>query len=286
MSDFKELRSIELSSFTTITTAIAVLFSIISAILISILVALLLPTGAIVIPYLIPTVIVGAFMLTIYSSFSEGLFYNLLAKKLRTVAFEIKNNEEIVKISTSETATMISLILTIQMLLIYLASVLILPFLLTTLMQTLMYAGQQTVAYSLYQALVVISQPTTIIIGIFGTFIISFVFVLLGSYVYNILGKKERGVLLKLGSENGFTTIESVDTLRLGIAFAIISGVLNLILAIIMMFSGAPLTSAVGNVVGGFVGGFIQAYLIGLFYNILAPKLGKLKIELIDMKIN
>ena len=140
-------------------------------------------------------------------------------------------------------------------------------------------------AYSIYQLLIVLSQPATIGIIIFGTFIISFVFVLIGTYIYNILGKNGRGAVLNLSIENSMTSIDSIDSLKLAIAFAIISGILNLILAIIMMISGAPITTAIGNVIGGFVGGFIEAYLVGLFYNFLAPKLGKLKIELIDFKI-
>jgi hypothetical protein len=286
MSEFKELRSIELSSFTTITTGIAVLFSIIAAIIFSIYFALIVPNGAGIIIYLIPTIIVGTFMCTIYNAFCEGLIYNLLAKKLKTIAVEIKDGKEIVKISTTETAMMFSIILTIQVILIYLVSVLILPLILTALMQTLMYSGQQAVAYSLYQLLIIISQPTTIGIFIFGTFIISFVFVLLGTYIYNILGKNGRGVILNLSNENGFTAIDSIDGLKFAIVAAIIGGVLNLILAIIMIISGMPMPTAVGNVLGGFVGGFIEAYLVAIFYNFLAPKLGKLKIELIDFKIN
>lgn len=286
MSDFKELRSIELTSFTAITAGISVLFSIIAAVILSIGISLLVPNGSSIIIYLIPTVIVGSFMFTIYSSFSEGLFYNLLARKLKTVAVELKDGKEIVKISTTETAMMVSIILTIQVILIYLVSVLILPLLLSTAMQTLLYSGQQVIAYEIYQLLVFISQPVTIAIFIFGTFIISFVFILMGTYIYNILAKSGRGVVLSLSNENGLTAIDSVDSLRLAIVFAIISAVLNLVTGIIMIISGAPLTTGAGNFLGGLVGGFISAYLMGLFYNFLAPKLGKLKLELIDFKIN
>lgn len=285
MSEFKELRLIELSSYTTLTTGIAVLFSIISAIILSIGIIAFVPNGASIVPYLIPTIIVGAFMYTIYNSFCQGLLYNLLAKKLKTIAIEIKDNKEIVKISTSETATMVALILTIQVILLYLVSVLILPLILTTAVQTLMYSGQQAIAYPFYQALIVLSQPVTIAIFIFGTFIISFVFVLLGTYIYNILAKNGRGIVLNLSNENEFTLINSIDPLKLAIAFAIISGILNLIAAIIMVISGSPITSAIGNVLGGFIAGFVEFYLLAVFYNYLAPKLGKLKIELIDFKI-
>ena len=286
MSDIKELRSIELSSYTTLSTGIAVLFSIISAILFSILVGVAVPNGASVIIYVIPTIIVGTFMFTIYNAFCQGLLYNLLAKKLKTIFFILKDNKEIVKISTTETAIMVSIILTIQVILLYLVSVLILPLLLTTVMQTLMYSGQQLTAINLYQLLLLISQPATIAMFIFGTFILTFIFVLIGTYIYNILGKNGRGVVLNLSEENGFTAIDSIDAKKFAIAYAIITCVINIIFAIIMLISGAYMSGAIIDIISGFIGGFIVAYLFALFYNYLAPKLGKLKIELIDIKIN
>lgn len=286
MSDYKELRSIELASYTTLTTGIAVLFSIIVAIMLSVIIGAMVPNGISIIIYLIPAIIIGTFMYTIYSSFCQGLLYNLLAKKLKTIAVEIKDGNEIVKISTTETAMMCSIILTIQVILIYLASALILPLLLSTTMQTLMYSGQQAMAYNIYQAIILITQPSTIAMFIFGVFIITFVFVLLGTYIYNILGKRERGAILNLSKEGSFTAIDSFDGLRLAIAFAIIELILNLIVAVIMVISGIPITSAFTNVLSGFVGAFFLAYLCAKFYNFLAPKLGKIKLELVDFKIN
>lgn len=285
MSDVKELKSIELSSFTIMMSGIAVLFSIISAILTAIGIGALIPNASSIIIYLIPTIIVGTFMYTIYNSFCQGLLYNLLAKKLKTIAVIIKDKKEIVKISTTETAMMAGIILTIQFILLYLVSVFLLPLILTSIIQTLTLTGQNAVAYSIYQALMILSQPTTIAMLIFGTFIITFVFVLLGTYIYNILGNSGRGIVLNLKNENGYTAIESVDSLKLAIAFAIISGVLSLITGIISLMSGANFTTLISNVLGGFVGGFIEFYLMGLFYNILAPKIGKIKIELNDFKI-
>lgn len=286
MSDIKELKSIELSSYTTMVTGITVLFSIITAILISIGIAALMPSGSGVIIYLIATIIVGVFMYTIYNSFSQGLFYNLLAKKLKTIAVIIEDGKEIAKISTTETATMIALISTIQFILLYLVSVLVLPLLFTSVIQTLMFTGQATLAYGIYQLLAILSQPTTILMLIFGTFIITFVFVLIGAYIYNILAKKGRGVILNLGNEGGLTAIESIEPLKLAIAFAIICGILSLIVGIISIISGGSIANLIGNVLGGFVGGFIEFYLIAIFYNFLAPKIGKIKLELIDFKIN
>lgn len=284
MSEVKELKSIELSSFTTVMSGIAVLFSIIAAILLTIIIAAFVPNGAGVIIYLIPTIIVGSFMCGIYTSFSEGLFYNLLARKLKRVAVKIENNT-ILKISTTETATMIALILTIETILVYLVSVFLLPLLLTSIMQTLMYSGQSTIAYSIYQLLMILSQPATIAILIFGTFIITFVLVLIGTYIYNFMADTGRGIVLNLSEEKGLTVIDSFDPLKLAIVFAVILGVISLITGIISVISGADITTLIGNVLGGFVGGFIEYYLFAIFYNFLVSKLGKVKIELIDFKI-
>ena len=216
----------------------------------------------------------------------ESLRKWIFEKKQAEVIFALEDGKEIAKISTTETATMIALISTIQFILLYLVSVLVLPLLFTSVIQTLMFTGQATLAYGIYQLLAILSQPTTILMLIFGTFIITFVFVLIGAYIYNILAKKGRGVILNLGNEGGLTAIESIEPLKLAIAFAIICGILSLIVGIISVISGGSIANLIGNVLGGFVGGFIEFYLIAIFYNFLAPKIGKIKLELIDFKIN
>ena len=59
MSNVKELKSIELASFTTMASGISVLFSIIAAIILTIFMVAFVPNGGGVAIYLIPTVIVG-----------------------------------------------------------------------------------------------------------------------------------------------------------------------------------------------------------------------------------
>ena len=241
--------------------------------------AILAPDAIGIAIYLIPTIIVGTFMIGIYRYFSEGLFYNLLAKKLRNIKIAL-NDGEIAKISPTETATILATIATIQAVLIYLISVLILPLMMSTAIQTLMLSGQQLIAMEIYQLMMIISQPMTIIMFIFGTFVIVFISILIGAYIYNILASKGRGVVLELSEENGMTVIDSIDMMNFAIAISIIGGILNLIFGIIMLISGGSVMTLISNVISGFVGGFISALLIALFYNILAPKLGKLKVKL------
>ena len=281
MSNVKELKSIDLSSYTIITTGISVLFSIISSIAITVGIGIISPENIGISIYLISTIIVGTFMCTIYNSFSQGLFYNLLTKKLKTVKIEL-NGKEIVKISNSETATVVALIATIQVLLIYLVSVFILPLVLNATIQTLMFAGQQALAYTIYQFLMLLNQPITIVLFIFGTFVITFVFTLIGTYLYNFLASKGRAIEVDLSKENEMTAIDSIDMMKFAIAICIIGGVLSLILAIILIISGGNAMTLLGNVVSTLISGFVSAALVAIFYNFLAPKIGKLKLELID----
>ncbi len=282
MSELKELKSIELSSFTTILTGIEIIFALIFSIIISIAIIAFVPQGVSLAIYMIPTIVVGTLMYGTYKNFFEGFLYNTLSKKLKTINIVIKDGKEIAEISTTETAIMCSIIITIEFILLYLVSVFIMPIFLTSIMQTLAMTGQMAVAFTIYQFLSIISQPTTILILIFGIFIISFVFILLGAFIYNIFANTGRGAVVKLSSENNMTVIESIAPLKLAIVSTVVIGILNVIFNIIMLITGyAPIT-VVESIVSGFIGAFICGFLIAAFYNFLSPILGKLKLELID----
>ncbi len=281
MSIVKEIKSIDLSSYTLIMTGIAVLFSILSALVLTIGIGIISPGNIGIAVFIIPTIIVGTFMYTIYNSFSQGLFYNLLSTKLNAIKFTLDENQ-IVKISPNETATMLAVIATIQVLLLYLVTVFLLPLVLNATIQTLMFGGQELLAYELYQFLILINQPMTIILFIFGTFVITFVFTLIGVYIYNILAKKGKAITVELSNENEMTALDSIDMMSLAIAVAIINGILTLIFAIIMLISGGNIATLLTNVISSIITGFIEAALFAIFYNFLAPKIGKLKLELID----
>lgn len=280
MVDIKELKSIDLPSYTIVSTALSVLIAILISIALALGILIFAPELSEIVIYLIPTLVVGTFMIGIYRYFSEGLFYNLLSTKLRNIKIEL-NGGEVVKISPTETATIVATIALIQAILIYLVSVLLLPLFFSALLQTVMVYNPG-LAYALYQFLLILSQPITIIMFIFGTFVITFVFVLIGIYIYNILASKGRGIVLGLSEENGLTAIDSIDMMKFAIAIAVISGALSLITGIISLFSGGDIIGLITSVISGLISGFIAAALIAIFYNFLAPKIGKLKIELID----
>ena len=81
MSELKELKSIELSSFTTILTGIEIIFAIIFSIIISIAIIAFVPEGVSLAIYMIPTIIVSTLMYGTYKNFFEGFLYNTLSKK-------------------------------------------------------------------------------------------------------------------------------------------------------------------------------------------------------------
>ena len=281
MSEMKEIKSIDLSSYTIIMTGIAVLFAILSSIVITIGIGIISPEYIGICTFIIPTIIVGAFMYTIYNSFSQGLFYNILSTKLNAIKVTLEGNK-LVKVSPNETATMLAIIATIQVVLLYLVSMFILPLMLNATIQTLIFGGQELLAYNLYQFLIILNQPVTIILFIFGTFVVTFVFVLIGAYIYNFIASKGRAIAVELSKENEMTALDSIEMMNFAIAIAIINAILTLIFAIIMAFSGGNIATLLTNVISSFITGFIEAALFAIFYNFLAPKIGKLKLELID----
>ena len=278
MVSVKEFKSIDLAPFTIISTGISILFAIIVAIALSVVFLASGDIGTLI--YIIPTIIVGAFMIGIYRYFTDGLFFNLLSEKLKNIKISL-NGGEVLKISPTETATITATIATIQILLIYLVSILILPLMLGTIVQSLMLAGQEVVAYELYQLMFIITEPTTILMFIIGTFVITFVFTLIAIYIYNLLASKGRGIVFELSQENGMTVIDSISMMNFAINIAIIGGVLSLITGIISLISGGDAISLIANVISSIISGFVSAALIAIFYNFLAPKIGKIKLELI-----
>ena len=275
----KKLTSIDIESYTVISTGINVLLSIIMSIIIVGLFAVAVPNSIGVMAYLIPTIIFGTMISNIFLAFTEGYLYNILSSKFGFIKLDI-DEEYIKKISTRETALIVGCISLIITLIIYLAFSLIIPLFLSSLMTILMYGSQTNLAAALYQIMFLISNPLFIAIGILGSVIIVTVFTLLATYIYNILASSERGILVKLTTEDKFTQLESITPFNFAIAIGAICLILNIILGIILVISGVPIFNALVDILMSFVTGFISSYIIAVFYNFLAPKLGKLKVEL------
>ena len=263
MSDVKILKSIDITSYTIMGTGIGVLFSVLFSIILLIAIGILNAQSIGVVAYIIPTIIVGTIMCSIYNRFAEGYLYNWLTKRMNPITFELNDEKEITKISTVPTA-------------------LIAPIIISAIVQTLMFSGQTVMAFALYQVAAMIMQPSFIAMSIIGSFIITFVFTLIATYIYNLLGSKGKGIILDLSKDGDMTSLNSIDPVSLIIVLTVIRLIFNIILAIITLISGGNAYQALGNIVGGLINGVIGGGLLAIFYNFLATKLGKLKIELID----
>ena len=275
----KELKSIDLSSYTIISTGVATLISIVIAIIIVGLFAVSVPNSFGVMIYIFPTIVFGTMISNIFVNFSTGYLYNVLSKRLGFIKFDIEE-DSIKSISAKETGLLVGFITLIMILVMYLATSLILPLILSSFMTLLMYSAQTGIATVMYQTMMLISNPMTIAVGILGSVIIVSVFTLLGVYIYNILASSNREILVKLSEKNNLTQLDSITPLNFAIAIGAISLILNIIIAAILMISSVPIFNALVDVLIGFVCAFIAAMLIALSYNFLAPKLGKLKVEL------
>lgn len=277
----KEMKSVDVASFTVALTGVSTLISIIVAVILVGAISITVPNSFAAVIYLLPTIIFLTMISSIFLYFSEAYLYNVLSKKTGTIKFDIDDNNRILKISTKETALFAGLSATIIVLVVYLAFCMIAPLILTSLITVLMYGSQVAVATLAYQAMLMISDPIYIAVGIISTLIITTVFTLLGTYIYNLLGDSERGVSIGLSDEGELTLLDSIDTLSFGIAIGAITLILNIIVGLIMIISGSDIFATLVEVLISFVVSFIEAVIFAAVYNFLAPKLEKIKVKLV-----
>ena len=211
----KKLTSIDIESYTVISTGINVLLSIIMSIIIVGLFAVAVPNSIGVMAYLIPTIIFGTMISNIFLAFTEGYLYNTLSSKFGFIKLDI-DEEYIKKISTRETALIVGCISLIITLIIYLAFSLIIPLFLSSLMTILMYGSQTNLAAALYQIMFLISNPLFIAIGILGSVIIVTVFTLLATISEKLCNQFQQcgthvNPFMPIGTETAFSIPASVS---------------------------------------------------------------------------
>ena len=148
MSDVKILKSIDITSYTIMGTGIGVLFSVLFSIILLIAIGILNAQSIGVVAYIIPTIIVGTIMCSIYNRFAEGYLYNWLTKRMNPITFELNNEKEITKISTVPTALIASIITTILVILLCAITIFIAPIIISAIVQTLMFSGQTVMAFA------------------------------------------------------------------------------------------------------------------------------------------
>ena len=281
MSTVKTLKSVNLSSVTIIGTAIHVILTIIGSIVALILIGTAIPSGIGVVGALIPAVVLASFAYSVYTLFTESYLYNWLAKRFNTISFEFEDQNTILKISPVPASLIIAIISTIMAIIASIIAMIILPFMLSSAVQTLMMTGQSEIAVTLYQLIMIVSNPVFIAIFIVATFIGTFIYTLIGTYIFNLLTTRIP-LKLELNKVDGITTVEKLDIKSFSFIFAVIGLILGLVSGFTNGISDGNFVNIIIPAVLGFISGFVVTAIGTFLYNVLAPKLGKVECELID----
>ncbi|WP_295722264.1 hypothetical protein [uncultured Methanobrevibacter sp.] len=281
MVNKKEIKSLDLSSLTTIGMGIYTVLSIIAVLIL--VVYILIVGGANVLVAnisLVPFIIFGTILYSIIFFFGRGFLYNVLTKKLSCIGFEIEDGR-IVKIDTVSTALVFAIIATIAFIFVYVMSVVIVPFMASAILQMLMLTGQIGLAMLMYNLIALLFSPAVTLILIVSTFLLTFVDVLIGVSIYNILTSYLGGIKVELKSGREYTSVESVDAKSAAIIMSVIALVVGVVMSLLLLVINQKLAiSALYNIVSSFIGGFIGTFIIVFVYNKISNSLGKLKLEL------
>lgn len=277
MTTVKRLKSLDISSVTIMATTISLIFSIIISIIMLVVFGAISLNNIAIMAFIIPTLIFGTLIVSVYRNFIESWLYNLISKKT-SIVFSIEDGT-VTNISTVSTALIIAIITTVMALIEYMVILFLGQLTLSAMVQTFMMTGQQLIAMQLYNLLLVVSNPLYVIGLIVGGFIISFIYVLIGTYIYNLIAGNNYGAKLNI-KEN--SSLESIDVKSFAISISIIYLVLGLISGILSAITTGNYLEIAITPIMTFILGFIVTAIIAWLYNVLAPKVGQIKFELID----
>ncbi len=278
MTTVKRLKSLDISSVTIMATTISLIFSIIISIIMLVVFGAISLNNIAIMAFIIPTLIFGTLIVSVYRNFIESWLYNLISKKT-SIVFSIEEDGTVTNISTVSTALIIAIITTVMALIEYMVILFLGQLTLSAMVQTFMMTGQQLIAMQLYNLLLVVSNPLYVIGLIVGGFIISFIYVLIGTYIYNLIAGNNYGAKLNI-KEN--SSLESIDVKSFAISISIIYLVLGLISGILSAITTGNYLEIAITPIMTFILGFIVTAIIAWLYNVLAPKVGQIKFELID----
>ena len=283
MSEFLNLKSIDLSSLTIIGTGINVIYAIIFTLILLIVGGVSAGFNTIGSLLMIaPTIIFGTMIVSIFELFTRSYIYNILASKLENIKIKLFENKEIKEISVIPTAVMVTIIGTIMFIIFYLINLFVAQLVFSVIYQVLMVAGNLTLVYMLYQMIYLMSDPIIIILAIIFVVIATFIITTISCYVYNMLTNKMYGVMLGLEKEDNMTIINSINPVNCALILSIIGLVISIILGIILLITTHNVYSLISAILIGFIGTFLCVLITSYLYNILAPKLGKIKIKLTE----
>lgn len=276
----KELTSIDVTSFTVISTGVATLVALLLTIILDVVILLSIPNSASILIFFSTTIVFGTMVCNIFLSFSEGYLYNLFSKKLKCISLDIDESGYIKKISPAGTALISAAITFSILVIVYFAFVLIIPSLLSTLASIFYYTGNQAMFTLFYTLIIMVSNPLTVLIGIIATTIIVLLLALIATYIYNLLANSDRGIIVNISKEEKYFAVDKIEYTNFAISIATIMLVINIISGIMSIIAGSPIFSTLVSILIGFVISLIEALIIAAFYNYLAPKIGKFRFEL------
>lgn len=308
MVDVKEIKSIKLASFTLMSSSIHAILAFIAAIITLIafgIIASLIPQASVFGSVITST---GAALLIIYPiaaffmylaiSFFSILLYNGLAPKLGGVKLELEGNE-VTNIPVVSFALILAAIEAIWAFIIgvFLAAV-VTPVITalsssipvvsqaianaTNVTNATIPTGQAVAAGGVFLAIIlIIGLP---IMAFIGGFIVN----ALAAIFYNYISTKVSKIQLNFDAVTGtLKNLTSIPVVPTSLAVAIVFTIFGLIRGLGDLASLSARGNALGGVealiasiVGYFVMYFIATALITIFYNVLAPRIGAVKLEL------
>ncbi|WP_409200326.1 hypothetical protein [Methanobrevibacter sp. DSM 116169] len=281
MTDFKEIKEMDIISATKIGTGIQVAFGILFAVVLLIFGGIIGGMGVVSgLLSIACTIVFGSLIYYIFAMFTQSYLYNILIKYLTPISVKIKDNEILEEVSVMSTAIIAGLVTLILAILLYLASIFIIPMLFTSIIQTLMFSEQMALAFTLYQFLSYYTNPLIIIMILLVLYISVFIGTAISIYLYNVLSKKINPIKFKLSQEGDLTSIDYINPINLAIISGVISLIVNVIFGIILALITGEFVQIAVNGVTGFVSGIVTAALVAIFYNVLSKYLGTLKIKL------
>lgn len=293
MVDIKEIKSLKLTPFTKMSASICGILGLIAAIIMLFIIIIVEVTG--IVPHLgqfniitgfgVPIIVlfpIGAFFITIATSFFSAILYNLLAPKVGGVKLELENNE-VVKIPVISFALILSAIGSIWAFIIGLVlAALISP--LFSLINSIPLSSNITSSFTNVTGA---TMPTGAEIGVAGlilsvvliiglpilAFVAGFIRNALFAIFYNYIATRVSKIKLEFNQITGnLQEIKHIPVLPTALAVAIVYALLGIISGI--------MSKDYTNFISNFVSYFIEIALAAILYNYLAPKIGSIKLNL------
>ncbi|MDR0913112.1 MAG: hypothetical protein LBM96_11000 [Methanobrevibacter sp.] len=277
---FKNLKSLDLASFTIMGSSIQAIFGFIIGIIVLIASTVISKSFnyyTLIYPFLFAFT---AFIIDIASYFISGGLFNLLSRKF-SVNFDLDNGK-VRDLSVLQIAIISAIATAVILILVYPIFALIFGSL-SSLGAFLMY---MPVLYALYYVSMIFANPLYLVGIVAMTFVLTAIFV----FLYNQISLKVRAIELDLSEIHGNRTqINSINPLSIALPISIVSLIIGLIIAIVnslyMTNVLTALFSILSAVVTTFISTFIIAYLAALLYNFMVNKgiLGPITIKLEDV---